>query len=84
MGSLLLSDKSCIAVLPFDNPGGDAEQDYSADGMFESIIIRLAELEKLIVITRDASYCYKGKLVKMRRVGKELGSSIHGPQPIKC
>ena len=31
-------DKPTIAVLPFINMSGDAEQDYFADGMVEDII----------------------------------------------
>jgi adenylate cyclase len=33
-----LPDKPSIAVLPFQNIGGDPEQKYFADGMVEEII----------------------------------------------
>ncbi len=36
--ALVLPDKPSIAVLPFQNMSGDAEQEYFADGMAEDII----------------------------------------------
>ena len=35
---LALPDRPSIAVLPFANMSGDAEQEYFADGMVEDII----------------------------------------------
>ncbi len=62
-----------IAVLPFDNMSGDAEQEYFADGMTEDIITDLSKLSGLLVIGRNSSFVYKGKAVDLRLVGKELG-----------
>lgn len=39
---LRLPDKPFIAVLPFHNMSGDAEQEYFADGMVEDIITALS------------------------------------------
>ena len=36
-----LPDKPAIAVLPFDNMSGDAEQEYFSDGVTEDIISAL-------------------------------------------
>ncbi len=62
-----------IAVLPFDNMSGDAEQEYFADGMTEDLITDLSKLSGLLVIGRNSSFVYKGKAVDLRIVGKELG-----------
>ncbi|WP_109311881.1 adenylate/guanylate cyclase domain-containing protein [Ruegeria sp. AU67] len=62
-----------IAVLPFDNMSGDAEQEYFADGMTEDLITDLSKLSGLLVIGRNSSFVYKDKAVDLRRVGKELG-----------
>ncbi len=62
-----------IAVLPFDNMSGDAEQEYFADGMTEDLITDLSKLSGLLVIGRNSSFVYKGKAVDLRLVGKELG-----------
>jgi len=68
-----LPDKPSIAVLPFDNMSGDAEQEYFADGITEDIITDISKLSGLLVIGRNSSFVYKGKSVDLRQVGRELG-----------
>ena len=65
-------EKPSIAVLPFANMSGDAEQDYFADGMVEEIITGLARIRWLLVIARNSSFAYKGKSPDIRQVGREL------------
>ncbi len=62
-----------IAVLPFDNMSGDAEQQYFSDGMAEDIITDLSKVGGLIVIARNSSFAYRGRNVDLRVVGRELG-----------
>ncbi|MGH7076232.1 MAG: tetratricopeptide repeat protein, partial [Stellaceae bacterium] len=71
--TLALPDKPSIAVLPFQNMSGDAEQDYFCDGMVEDIITGLARIKWLFVIARNSSFAYKGKSPDIRQVGRELG-----------
>src|SRR3954470_1909660 len=68
-----LPDKPSIAVLPFQNMSGDPEQEYFADGMVEDIITALSHFKSLFVIARNSSFTYKGRLVDIKRVGRELG-----------
>jgi adenylate cyclase len=68
-----LPDKPSIAVLPFQNMGGDPEQEYFADGMVEDIISGLSYLPWLMVIARNSTFTYKGKAVDVKQVGRELG-----------
>ncbi len=68
-----LPDKPSIAVLPFQNMSGDAEQDYFADGMVEDIITALSRARWLFVIARNSSFVYKGRAVDVKQVGRELG-----------
>ena len=42
--SLALPDRPSIAVLAFQTMGGDAEQEYFADGMVEDIITGLSRI----------------------------------------
>jgi adenylate cyclase len=70
---LALPDKPSIAVLPFENMGGDPEQEYFADGMVEDIITALSRFRHLFVIARNSSFAYKGRAVDMKQVGRELG-----------
>ena len=62
-----------IAVLPFVNMSGDAEQEYFADGISEDIITDLSKVAGLLVIARNSSFTYKGKSIDIRAVGRELG-----------
>jgi TolB-like protein len=70
---LALPEKPSIAVLPFQNMSGDAEQDYFADGMVEDIITGLARIKWLFVIARNSSFAYKDKSVDVTEAGRELG-----------
>jgi len=70
---LTLPDSPSLAVLPFRNLSGDAEQDYFADGIVEDIITALSRIRWLFVIARNSSFTYKGKTVDEKQVGRELG-----------
>ena len=70
---LALPDKPSIAVLPFQNMSGDAEQEYFADGVVEDIITALSRFKSLFVIARNSSFTYKGRAVDVKQVGRELG-----------
>jgi adenylate cyclase len=72
-GGLTLPDKPSIAVLAFQNMSGDAEQEFFADGIAEDIITALSKAHWLFVIARNSSFSYKGKLVDVREVGRDLG-----------
>jgi TolB-like protein len=69
------SARPSIAVLPFQNLSGDPEQEYFADGVVEEIITGLARIEGLLVIARNSSFTYKGKVVDVKQIGRELGAS---------
>jgi TolB-like protein len=71
--ALALPDKPSIAVLPFQNMSGDAEQEYFADGVVEEIITALSRFRQLFVIARNSSFTYKGRAVDVKQVGRELG-----------
>jgi TolB-like protein len=70
---LPLPDKPSIAVLPFANMSGDPEQEYFADGVVEEIITALSRIRWLFVIARNSSFTYKGQMVDVRQVCRELG-----------
>jgi adenylate cyclase len=70
---LPLPDKPSLAVLPFQNTTGDAEQEYFVDGMVEEITTAIARLPWLFVIARNSAFTYKGKPVDVKQVAQELG-----------
>jgi len=71
--ALPLPDKPSLAVLPFQNLTGDAEQEYFVDGMVEEITTAIARLPWLFVIARNSAFIYKGKPVDVKQVAQELG-----------
>lgn len=71
--ALALPDKPSIAILPFANMSGDAEQDYFADGTVEDIITALSHIRWLFVIARNSSFAYKGRVSDVKQIGRELG-----------
>ncbi|MBW2251374.1 MAG: tetratricopeptide repeat protein, partial [Deltaproteobacteria bacterium] len=66
-------EKPSIAVLPFENMSSDPKQEYFSDGITEQIITGLSNVPKLFVISRNATFTYKGKPVKPKQVAEELG-----------
>jgi TolB-like protein len=71
--ALALPDKPSIAVLPFHNLSDDPEQEYFADGVVEDIITGLSRSKLLFVIARNSSFTYKGKVIDIKRISRELG-----------
>jgi adenylate cyclase len=67
-----LPDKPSIAVLPFSNLSDDPKQEYFADGMTDELITDLSKISGLLVISRNSSFTYKGKTVKVQQVADEL------------
>jgi TolB-like protein len=71
---LSLPDKPSIAVLPFQNMSGDADQEYFADGIVEDIITAVSQIKSLFLIAHNSSFTFKGRAVDVRQVGRELGA----------
>ncbi|HVE65509.1 MAG TPA: serine/threonine-protein kinase, partial [Thermoanaerobaculia bacterium] len=65
--------RPAIAVMPFENRSGDAEQEYFADGLAEDLITRLSLWRSFPVIARQSSFAYKGKAADLKQVASELG-----------
>ena len=63
-----------VAVLPFTNMSGDAAQEYFADGLTEDLITALAKSRHLHVLSRNATFEYKGRAVSIPEVGRQLGA----------
>lgn len=61
-----------VAVLPFVNMSGDAENEYFSDGVTEELLEGLARVEGLRVPARTSSFQFKGEHVDVREVGRRL------------
>ncbi|MER9629520.1 adenylate/guanylate cyclase domain-containing protein [Mesorhizobium sp. M0296] len=67
-----LGAKPSVAVLPFNNYGGDEATGRLADGLTEDIITDLARFPELEVVARNSTEVYKGKPVDARQVASAL------------
>ena len=61
-----------IAILPFENVGGDAGAEYLSEGITDGIINRLSQLPKLKVMARSTVFRFRGRNADARTVGREL------------
>lgn len=50
-----------VAVLPFENLSGEADQEYFVDGITEDIIAALSRFRWFFVIARNAAFVFKHK-----------------------
>jgi TolB-like protein len=62
-----------LVVLPFRNLGDDKTQGYFADAIVQDITAALARVRWLFVIASGSALTYKGRVVDLREVGRELG-----------
>jgi TolB-like protein/Tfp pilus assembly protein PilF len=61
-----------IAVMPFVNESGNADVEYLADGMTETLISSLSQLPNLNVKARSSVFRYKGKVTDTKKIAEEL------------
>ena len=62
-----------IAVLPFANRSGAADDEFLSDGISEDLIYALSRLPGLRVVARTSAFAFKGRAVDLRAIGAELG-----------
>ena len=62
-----------VAVLPLENASGDPDAEYLSDGIAETLINSLAQLRKLRVMPRSATFRYRGPNLDPVTIGRELG-----------
>jgi adenylate cyclase len=64
-----------IAVLPFENASGEANQDFLADGMTDEIAGALTRVPGFDVHARSSAYKFRGPARDLRAIGQALGTS---------
>ena len=71
----LSGQRTMLAVLPFENLTGDADQEYFSDGMTEEMISQLGSLDPahIGVIARTSVMHYKHSPEKLQQIARELG-----------
>jgi len=68
--------KLTLAILPFDNLSGEADQEYLSDGLTEEMTTQLARLapDRLRVTARSSTWKYKRADRDIPRIRQELGA----------
>jgi TolB-like protein/Tfp pilus assembly protein PilF len=72
LGTAGIVEKS-IAVLPFENLGGEQENAYLADGVQDDILTDLTKVADLKVISRRSVMQYRNTKETIRQIGQALG-----------
>jgi TolB-like protein/DNA-binding winged helix-turn-helix (wHTH) protein/lipoprotein NlpI len=72
-GSENRTSNGSIAVLPFANIGDDPDLEYLSDGISESLINHLSELQGVKVIASNSSFHYRDKEIDFPKVATALG-----------
>jgi adenylate cyclase len=66
-------EKAAVAVLPFQNLGGDAETEFFLDSVAEDLITELSRARWFSIVARNTAFSYKGKGADAKMIGRELG-----------
>ena len=61
-----------VAVLPFVNMSGNAENEYFSDGLTETLLHMLAQIPELKVAARTSSFAFKNKQDDIRGIADAL------------
>ena len=73
-------ERTAIAVLPFQNLGGDEEHGYFAGGLHDELLTQLSKVAALRVISRTSVMRYAGSTSPLGEIARELrvGSVVEG------
>jgi TolB-like protein/Flp pilus assembly protein TadD len=67
-----LAGRPSVAVLPFKNLSGDANQEYFSDAITEDVITALGRFSNLLVIAKSASFPFKSSNASPQEIGRLL------------
>jgi TolB-like protein/Flp pilus assembly protein TadD len=62
-----------VAVLPFVNMSADPDNEYFSDGLTETLLHMLAQVDALKVAARTSSFAFKGSDRDVRKIAEQLG-----------
>jgi serine/threonine-protein kinase len=66
------AEQRSVAVLPFDNVGGQQADEYFSDGLTEELIATLSQLRSLRVAARTSSFAFKRQTRDIREIARAL------------
>ena len=62
-----------IAVIPLESAGSGPDSEHLSDGIAESVINSLSELQELKVVARTTAFRYRGQEFDPQKIRRELG-----------
>jgi serine/threonine protein kinase/tetratricopeptide (TPR) repeat protein len=62
-----------LAVLPFNNIGGDPQDEYLSDGIADELIAKITKLKTIRVVSLPVAMRYKNSPKDAAQIGRELG-----------
>jgi len=65
--------EASIAVLPFDNLGGDPARAYVSEGISDELINSLSRVSNLRVAARTSSFAFRGTKAGIAEIARQLG-----------
>ncbi|MFS4579833.1 tetratricopeptide repeat protein [Phaeobacter sp. C3_T13_0] len=68
-------DRPTLAVLPFEDRGAQAEEQYFGDGVTEEIISGVSRSRTMFVMARTSTLKFRGSNVNPSEIGRGLGVS---------
>jgi TolB-like protein/DNA-binding winged helix-turn-helix (wHTH) protein/Tfp pilus assembly protein PilF len=70
------SQKTVLAILPFENLSRDPDQEFFSDGLTEEMIAQTGKLnrERLVVVARSSVAKYKGSTLSAKEIAGELNA----------
>ena len=66
------TEKPALAILPFADMTGEADQAYLAEGIADDLIVTLSRLRWFYVIGRNSSFAVRREDGDIRRIGRDL------------
>ncbi len=64
-----------IAILPFKDLSPQRDQEYFCDGLAEELIVSLGTVEQLRMVSRSATFRFRGGEVELKEIGRALNAS---------
>jgi TolB-like protein/Tfp pilus assembly protein PilF len=65
-----------VAVLPFENLTGSADQQFLADGITDTLISELGRFESLRVISRQSIMAFKDSKLVLPEIARQLNATV--------
>lgn len=65
-----------VAVLPFENLTGSADQEFLADGITETLISELGRFKSLRVISRQSVMVFRGSKLMLPEIARQLNAKF--------